>query len=151
MNPTVVDNVREAVRTIWEVTLGLEVAPAVEAVEGPSSELWTGSIRIYGGWEGAVILECPPDLAQEVASRMFGIAPAEATAADVQDALGELTNILGGNVKALLPGPSLLSLPEVTEGHADAPEPSQRDIVARIEFLCRDADFRVTVRHDSPA
>ena len=32
---------------------------------------------------------------------------------DIEDALGELANVVGGNVKAVLPGPSALGLPEV--------------------------------------
>ena len=32
---------------------------------------------------------------------------------DIDDALGELANVVGGNVKAVLPGPSALGLPEV--------------------------------------
>ena len=35
--------------------------------------------------------------------------------AEVVDALGELTNMIGGNVKSLLPAPSQLSLPMVSE------------------------------------
>ena len=31
---------------------------------------------------------------------------------DVVDAFGEIANVVGGNVKAVLPGPSVLGLPE---------------------------------------
>ena len=41
---------------------------------------------------------------------------------DVADALGELANVVGGNVKAVLPGPSVLGLPEV----GTAPNPATR-------------------------
>ncbi len=40
-------------------------------------------------------------------------APAELDDEDVADALSELANVVGGNVKAVLPGPSVLGLPEV--------------------------------------
>jgi chemotaxis protein CheX len=36
---------------------------------------------------------------------------------EMQDALGELANIAGGNVKSLLPAGCLLSLPTVAQGH----------------------------------
>jgi chemotaxis protein CheX len=40
--------------------------------------------------------------------------------AELVDAIGEIANMTGGNVKALLPGPSVLSLPEVAAGTAAA-------------------------------
>ena len=44
---------------------------------------------------------------------MLQLAPAEELAdEDVDDVLRELANILGGNVKSLLPGPSTLGLPQ---------------------------------------
>ena len=46
---------------------------------------------------------------------MFGSAPDVVTDAEVVDALGELTNMIGGNVKSLLPAPSQLSLPMVSD------------------------------------
>ena len=36
-----------------------------------------------------------------------------ASTAEFCDACGEIANILGGNVKGLLPGPSVLSVPQV--------------------------------------
>ena len=41
------------------------------------------------------------------------------TTADIADALGELANIIGGNVKSLLPEPCALSLPHVLVGRVD--------------------------------
>ncbi len=38
------------------------------------------------------------------------------TQLDVSDAIGELSNVLGGNIKALLPDGSTLTLPNVTAG-----------------------------------
>ena len=42
--------------------------------------------------------------------------PGEPAEADIADALGEIANVIGGNLKSTLPGPSLLSLPVVTTG-----------------------------------
>ena len=47
---------------------------------------------------------------------MFGMEPDEVSADEVADAVGELTNMVGGNIKSLLPEPSLLSLPTVSRG-----------------------------------
>ena len=50
---------------------------------------------------------------------------------DVEDGLGELANVVGGNVKAVLPGPSVLGLPEVGSAPAAGPTPAASSPVAR--------------------
>lgn len=138
---------REAVRTVWATTLGLEV----EVVPAPSraSSALSGSVRVSGLWRGAVSLDCPPQLASQAAARMFGVDPRETTRDQRLDAIGELTNIIGGNVKAFLPGPSRLSPPKVIEGPDGLPEPNDPEAMTRLDFQCLDESFRVTVRRES--
>jgi CheY-specific phosphatase CheX len=47
---------------------------------------------------------------------MFGTSPDTLRNGDVEDALGELTNMVAGNLKIVLPRPCQLSLPAVVEG-----------------------------------
>jgi chemotaxis protein CheX len=74
-----------------------------------------GAVRVTDAWFGAVVLELTPSLARQVAATMFETTPDVITDGEVVDALGELTNMIGGNVKSLLPAPSQLSLPMVSE------------------------------------
>jgi chemotaxis protein CheX len=53
--------------------------------------------------------------------------------ADVSDAIGELANVLGGNLKALLPEGSTLSLPTVRLGVAYQPTDAA-EVVARVRW-----------------
>ena len=111
------DEIRQSVEDLWSSVLGL----AIEQRPSPnfpnaSPDLITGSIQISGAWEGAVTLDCGATLARQAAAIMFGVEPGETSYDQVQDALGELTNILGGQIKALLPEPCRLSMPAVTEG-----------------------------------
>ena len=76
---------------------------------------------------------------------MFGIEPDEPSYDQVQDALGELTNILGGQVKSLLPEPCRLSLPAIAEGTDYAFRGPHDKVLARLAFTCRDAPVRVTI------
>ena len=41
---------------------------------------------------------------------------ADVTEVDQQDVASELVNMIGGNLKSLLPGPSFLSLPTIVSG-----------------------------------
>jgi chemotaxis protein CheX len=51
--------------------------------------------------------------ARNVAAALLGVDLDDVTPEDVRDALGELANIIGGNVKSLMPEPAALSLPVV--------------------------------------
>jgi CheY-specific phosphatase CheX len=75
-----------------------------------------GVVQITGAWEGAVGLQCAEPLARQAAMKMFAVPAPAVTPADLRDALGELGNMMGGNFKALLPEPCVLSLPMVIEG-----------------------------------
>ena len=102
----------EYAQTVWTTILGvpLSASPSPD----PGAERFHGRVHISGAWEGTVVLECSGAFARWAASRMFE--SNDTTFDEVRDALGELTNMVGGNIKALLPGPSRLSIPEVASG-----------------------------------
>jgi chemotaxis protein CheX len=101
---------------IWQGQLGLDVQPGdPQAAHGMVSWL-TGSVRIAGPWRGAVVLACSVPLAQRAAAIMFGVAPQAVTVEQTQDAVSELTNIIGGNIKPLLAPGAYLSTPVVGDG-----------------------------------
>jgi len=81
-----------------------------------------GSVAIEGPSPGVVRVRLPASVAVEAAARMFDVDPADVAPADVHDATGEIANMVGGNVKAMLPGEHRLGLPSVTDG-ADCPGP----------------------------
>jgi chemotaxis protein CheX len=103
---------------IWMSVLGLAVQRSSDdGVLSRKEHTLAGCVQITGAWEGAVTLYCSAPLARQAASIMFGINQEEASNEEVQDALAELANITGGNVKTLLPEPCALSLPTVIEGN----------------------------------
>jgi len=112
------DDLVEVVVATWSSFLGDESAslllPAADvAIEGDKA---SGCVTIRGGWEGAVLMEMSPRLAAVVASGLFGSSETDLSPEEVADAVGELVNVVGGNVKGMLPGPSELSLPSVATG-----------------------------------
>jgi chemotaxis protein CheX len=74
----------------------------------------SGRVRISGGWNGVVEVACSATLAEQAAQSLFALPGEEIDEADVRDVIGELANVIGGNVKSVLPGPSALSLPSTT-------------------------------------
>lgn len=75
-----------------------------------------GCVQISGAWQGALIIQTDQEFATRAACIMLRMKPEDVGPEDHQDVLGELANMIGGNVKSLVPGPSNLTLPAVTTG-----------------------------------
>lgn len=99
-------------RAVWDATLGLGLDGIEPAPPVPDPRL-AAVVSLSGGFEGAVSLELSTAAGREIASLMFGLGVEEISWEDTADAVGELANIVGGNVKALLGRPAALSLPSV--------------------------------------
>ncbi len=97
----------------------------------------SGCVQFSGAWEGAVTIECSAEFARQAAATMFGIAPDQTSVADTKDAMGELVNMTGGNVKALLPEPCRLSLPTVTEGGDYSTHVHGGELMTTVIFDCQ--------------
>lgn len=112
------DDVRGIVWQVW--TAYLHCTPDVQAAPEPLADTAdvTASIGVAGAWNGLAVLRCGLPAAGVIAGAMLDVDPVSANADDCADALGELVNILAGNVKSLLPQPSHLSLPQVVVGRA---------------------------------
>lgn len=104
----------EITEKVWSMVLGLKLQPA-KCDPARTNAFVLGRVTISGTWQGAVTLGCSPQLARRAAAAMFGKQPAEADAEEIRDALGELTNMVGGNFKTLLKGECRLSVPKVID------------------------------------
>lgn len=108
------DDLTSLTVAVWESFLDLHAEPAPGAPV--SGRVYTSCVNISGGWDGSVLLVIPAGLATAVAASMFGMQPTDLSEAEITDAVGELANIVGGNVKGLIEEPCGLSLPTVTVG-----------------------------------
>ena len=102
---------------IWAAMLGLDLTPKHDgAMHDPNERVVTGMVQITGDWEGAVSVQVSERLASNAAALMFAMAEDEVTEEELNDTVGELANMTGGNVKSMLEGTLALSLPSVTAG-----------------------------------
>ena len=100
-------------------------------------------VEIVGPWTGTVVLTCGPSTAAELSRCLLKEhAPPVLDDADVDDALGELANVVGGNVKAVLPGPAVLGLPEV----GIAPVAGSPADTCRVDVLWRGQFLTISVQ-----
>lgn len=125
-----IEDVAGIADAVWASYLG--GPPDIQVVEQvpPADEdmVISGSVLVEGAWTGGVVISCGEQVAERLAAAMLGITD-HVDATDVGDAMGELANVLGGNVKSLLPQPSAISLPIVSHGTRNAPAPEDaRDV-----------------------
>ena len=124
---------------VWESMFGLQLTASDDApAAGPTL---TGIVHIDGTWQGVVTLRCAVELAEDLTRRLFG----ECTDPEVRDLLGELTNQLGGNIKAMLPGAATLSLPVVASGGDYDITVSDTDVDATVTLACEGSSMVISV------
>ena len=78
----------------------------------------TGMVGFAGTYSGVISIHCPVELALKITSNMLGIDCDEIND-DLNDAIGEIANMLGGSVKQVLSKGGLdikLSIPTVISG-----------------------------------
>jgi len=109
-------DVEQVTQTVWMALVEQELSRTTEDETDISGCFLTGCVQITGEWEGAIVVSCSHELAVNTTAFMFDMESSEVTPEDLQDAVGELANMVGGSLKGLVPGPSRLSLPTVIDG-----------------------------------
>ena len=112
------NDVQMVVDEVWSSFLGTD-EPLLPGAPTGLDVGWSAAITVSGEWHGSISIELTTGTAEEVTRRMLGVT--DAVDEDVADAVGELVNMIGGNVKSLMPGPSALSLPVVAAGRVARP------------------------------
>lgn len=99
---------------VWSSMANMDLDPCAEAVSPDKAGGYVvSSVQILGAWQGAIRLDMDMRLAFGTTAQMLGVELADVSSGDIRDAAGELANITGGGIKALMPQPCSLSLPTV--------------------------------------
>lgn len=133
-----------------------DVATAIDASAAtPEGDAIAYQIDIHGAWKGVVIVESSVELARSMACGMLGVGGETVTDDDLQDALSEITNMVGGNIKSLLTSPSYLSLPrqagaspmgtDALPAESGAEQTAPLTMLSQTTFLCHEQPLRITV------
>jgi chemotaxis protein CheX len=103
------------------------------------------AVSITGAWSGHVVVACSDQASRHAAAALLGIDAHDVTLDDVADAMGEVANVIGGNVKSLLPDSCALSLPHVVPcGNGKPVWPAVTEI-CRLEATWLDEPVTVSV------
>jgi chemotaxis protein CheX len=108
------NDLAEMVEQVWVSYLDPEgVSPLTPTGDEKQPSEVHSSVSISGSWTGHVVYASSTVAARKAAAAFLAMEADEVSPEDVSDVLGELANIVGGNVKAMLPTGCFLSLPQV--------------------------------------
>lgn len=146
------DQLFEITESVWSMILGLPLVRSAAPASPTHDRTLLASVQISGAFEGVVNLQCSAALAIDAAALMFARPAGDLRPEQVQDALGELTNMVGGNVEALLPDPCRLSHPTVIDGTGYSIRvPGRTKLHVQAAFECDGRLLLVTLlRRDGP-
>ena len=114
----------------------------------PPGDVVSAWVDIIGPWTGSVVVTCAPATAAALTESVLMTRPPTVVEdEDVADALGELANVLGGNIKSVLPGESRLGLPQI----GVAPPHGRLDDVRSLVGQWRGNFLTITVQGAAPA
>jgi len=100
-------------------------------------------VDVSGDWHGRAVLTTDKSIADDLARALLDLgADEEVTDLDLVDAFGEVANVVGGNVKSLLPTQGSLGLPQVAPV---APVLAGAVVVQELRLAWRGRPFVVAV------
>jgi len=132
---------------VWTSFLGYD-EPLFEGESLPDdTTVVSATVSVSGAWAGVISLQVSEAMAHRITAAMLGgTDPVDDS--DVSDAVGELVNMVGGNVKSLMPGPSTLSLPVVARGRVFWPQESAEVVRADLTWAAEPVCVAVHVPLD---
>lgn len=123
------DQVVSMMQVLFESLLGEKLNHTVNAP--PATENWIRSkIEITGEEHCFVQVSADPKMASRIASTMFETPEDEVDPSEVGDALCEVVNVIGGNIKGAIDRNCDLSLPSVDDAE---PVVTENSIVCDLE------------------
>ena len=134
----------QIVESVFITMMSLDVSPS-DASWKPTGDRLTSFVHLTGDWNGAVLLDCNPRQACQFAGLILSMDPPDIVDDDVRDVLGELANMIGGNMKCSMPTGVRLSMPTVMEGRDYDMRICGSQILKRVAFQCAEGHFWVTV------
>ena len=141
------DQIIEIAQEVWESFLSMSLMPHPLGSDAPAltGVTMTGCVHVSGEWTGSVFLQCDLAVAEAAAEAMFAADPGSLSPEEVSDALGELTNMVGGNVKSLLPAPSKLSVPSIAQGESYSVRVPGAVLLDRVVLVCAPGPLHISV------
>lgn len=125
--PTDLNTMEQIIANVFDSMLEMPTSPVTAVPDGVDSTRCVAAIRITGCVSELIVVEAPLATACAIGETMFAAEPGTLEDDEISDAVGEVVNMIGGNVKGLQDGESTLSLPCVSchDGSPDTYDPQE--------------------------
>jgi CheY-specific phosphatase CheX len=131
---------------VFALMAGIDIHPSAASL--PEADLFLESIVDYLSiCKGSIVFECSAPVAFAFTEQFMGIPIPVACDDDVKDSMGELVNMIAGNLKGLLSVDTVLSTPVVFHNKL-SPMPKTRTKLSCIDFDCEYGLFRLSLYGD---
>jgi chemotaxis protein CheX len=139
----------QVVESVFATMLNLDVIRC-DTPWAAGADRLTSAVHLAGVWNGAVLLECDRRQACCFAGRFLSMETPGKVDDDVRDVLGELANMIGGNLKCILPPGIQLSMPSVVDGSDYSLRVCGAGVRERLAFQSPEGLYWVTVLTTRP-
>ena len=121
----------QIISNVFDEMLCMPTSPSDSGLECSVVGRIVASIRITGAMEKLIIVEAPMATASLIGETMFDAEHYTLPEEEIRDAVGEIVNMIGGNVKGMCEGESTLSLPcvSVENSELSIPDGGEQTIV----------------------
>lgn len=138
------EDLETVVTSVFATMMGLEVSPA-DAPCPASAGMLTAAVYLTGEWIGAACIHVQPEQACGFAGRFLGMPMPDQVDDDVRDVMGELANMVAGNLKCALSPGIRVSIPSVTDGAGNSLRVCGAHVVCRAHFQTDDGPFWISL------
>ena len=113
VNPQFMENeIGQFTEMVWTSFLGLK-PERLDTEDADSDGIPVRcAVQISGSWNGWFVMDLSTRLAERAAQSFYG--DGEPTHEQIEDTMKELANLVGGNLKGLMPHPASLMFPIVS-------------------------------------
>ena len=141
-------DVVDVARAVWGDMLGLTLDGPDPTAALPAGPVLCATVVIRAALDVVVALEVAEDAGRSLAAAMFGSEPGDLGPDELVDALGELANMVGGNLKLLVAPPAALTLPAVSDGELPPQVGTRQQLRVPLRFA--DGVLHLVVRLTEP-
>lgn len=143
---TAEQEVIQIVASVFETMMGLAPTPIQTPWFAQIGRV-TAAVHLTGPWNGTVLIEATTHQACQLAARFLSITPPQGVDNDVRDVLGELANMIGGNLRCTLAPGGMISTPTVVDGDSYNLHICNAGTREHVAFDCEYGPFFVTLVH----
>lgn len=110
------NTVQELIDKCWFDTTGLQIESTNLGDLANPEDLFIASVIFSGDNQGSLTVAMGEELAKQLASKMFDSTIESVNLDDIRDSIGELANVLAGNIKTDFFGSCSMAKPVVMRG-----------------------------------